>query len=448
MLCGPDTEYSAVGAALGEWRRRAADALIAASAVVYLPAVALLFAGLGPAVPWPVQVTMFGTYGTIVSCVVLRRGVDYRIRAWLFMIAGCMAMVVGSIAVPQGPFVRALPVVLPMITMVLFGARAGRAATVAGVVVILFAPLLHGMPALVGVIVPAHGEVLMPPGVMWTQSAVLTGLLVAPMILLDRFHRFLLQSLADLEREADGRRDAYRHLEREMAERRRLEREVARAGDEERRCLGHEIHDGVCQQLTGALLRSEAMARRVGRGEMPSAADFAALSSLLEETIDEAHGVARGLCPLGADAGALEAALRTLVRRTGEVSGIACTFEAVGDVGVADAVTAQHLYRIAQEAASNAMRHAHAGRISVVLRRDAAGLLLEVEDDGVGPPAEISAEGMGLRTMACRAGVLEGEFAIMPGRAGGTRVFCRVPPGGLVRPEKGPQETEEVKYGQ
>jgi signal transduction histidine kinase len=444
---GPDAKYSTVEVALAEWRRKAADALIAASVVVYLPAIILMVAGQGPLIPWPVRATMLAAYAAIALCAVLR-GHDYRIRAWVFLIGGYVAAVVGIVAVPQGPFVRALPVVLPMITMVLFGPRVGRAATVAAVGVILLAPLLHNVSALAGIITPVPVDAPTPPGIMWTQSAVLTGLLVAPMLLLDRFHGFLLQSLAGLEQEAAGRRDAYRSLEGEMAERKRLEREVARVGDEERRHLGHEIHDGVCQQLTGALLRSEAMARRVERGETPTPGEFSALSSLLEETIDEAHGVAKGLCPLGADAGALETALRALVRRTAETSGIACSIEVAGDVTVTDAVTAQHLYRIAQEAVSNAMRHAHAGRIAVALRGDADELLLEVEDDGDGLPERNSAEGMGLRTMAYRAGLLEGEFAIMTGRAGGTRVFCRAPRSGLVGPEKGPQETEEVKHGQ
>jgi signal transduction histidine kinase len=434
MGCGPAPDNSAVDASLVEWRHRAANSLMAASAVVYLPAVALMVAGKGPPVAWSVQATMLAGYAVTVFCAALR-GTDYRTRAWVFMTAGYAATVVGNIAAPQGPFVRALPVVLPMITMVLFGARAGRAATAVSIAVLLFAPLLNGAPLLVGIITTASAEAPVPPGVTWTQSAVLTALLVALMILLDRFHQFLMQSLAGLEQEAAGRRDAYHDLEREMAERKRLEREVARVGDEERRRLGHEIHDGVCQQLTGALLRSEAMARRVGRGETPAPEEYSALSSLLEETIDEAHGVAKGLCPLGADAGALETAVRTLVRRTSEASGIACSIEVAGDVTVTDAVTAQHLYRVAQEAVSNAMRHAHAGRIAVALRGDAEGLLLAVEDDGDGLPEGNPAEGMGLRTMAYRAGLLEGEFAIGSGRAGGTRVFFRVPRSGLAGPE-------------
>jgi signal transduction histidine kinase len=88
---------------------------------------------------------------------------------------------------------------------------------------------------------------------------------------------------------------------------------------------------------------------------------------------------------------------------------------------------AQHLYRIGQEALSNAVRHANATKILVRLRGDDDGLVLEVEDNGEGMATGKPAEGMGLGTMAYRAHLLEGELSVVPVPAGGTRVFCRVP---------------------
>jgi signal transduction histidine kinase len=114
-------------------------------------------------------------------------------------------------------------------------------------------------------------------------------------------------------------------------------------------------------------------------------------------------------------------------------------------VSVADPVAAQHLYRIAQEALSNAGRHANASRIMVELSGDDDALLLTVEDDGCGLPAGVSGPGMGLRTMAFRAHLLQGAFGVNAGPAGGTRVSCRVPraafAGRQPDPGDGPRET-------
>jgi two-component system CheB/CheR fusion protein len=212
-----------------------------------------------------------------------------------------------------------------------------------------------------------------------------------------------------------------------MRERQRLEREIAAVGDAERRRLGQELHDGVCQQVTAALLRCQGMESRLKRSGSVSCTDFAPLSSLLAETVDDAHNVARGLCPLDPDPEALAPALRALARRTQEMAGVRCEFLAAGDVRVPDPAMAQHLYRIAQEALSNASRHAHASRIAVELRGGDGELTLQVQDDGAGLPPELPAGGMGLRTMGYRAQIMGGEFTVAPGPGGGARVTCRVP---------------------
>jgi signal transduction histidine kinase len=167
--------------------------------------------------------------------------------------------------------------------------------------------------------------------------------------------------------------------------------------------------------------------RLLERSIAPGEAGFAALSRLLKEAVDEAHNVAEGLCPLGSDPQSLVQALRALARRTGEATCRPCEFVCSGELSVPDPDTAQHLYRIAQEALSNAARHAHAGRIVLELRGSPGELLLQVEDDGIGLPDPLPAGGMGLRTMACRAGILEGELSLTPRPGGGARVSCRAP---------------------
>jgi signal transduction histidine kinase len=430
---------------LKEWRHWAANALLAASAVVYVPAVAILLAGYDPRATWPVVFCATAAY-LVVSLGALRRRTDYRLRVWAMLVAGYVAALVGGIGISQAPFPRALLIVLPVLTMVLLGARAARAATIVSASLLLSIPFFHGLPILARTLTTASAGTPMPASVLWAQATGLTGLLVATMVLLDRFHLVFMLSLASLQRQVRERSAEHARLEREMLERQRLEYELARVGDEERRRLGIDIHDGVCQQITGALLRCEALQRRLGRGETLVVQDLAALASLLEEAIDEAHAVARGLCPLEPDPAALASALQLLVRRIQKATGIPCRFTVAGDVSVHDVVAAQHLYRIAQEALSNATRHAHASQVAVMLRAEEGQLVLEVEDDGVGVPERTSTTGMGLRTMASRTHMLRGDFAVTAVTAGGTRVSCRVPHDLLCRQDEQPQTIREDNH--
>lgn len=106
-----------------------------------------------------------------------------------------------------------------------------------------------------------------------------------------------------------------------------------------------------------------------------------------------------------------------------------CLFVSTGDVSDLDHGSAQHLYRIAQEALSNAIRHSNATSIVLQLHRSKNDVVLMVDDNGLGMPSEALTEGMGLRTMAYRAQIMHGTFALQTMPAGGTRVECRIPCG-------------------
>lgn len=410
---------ASVEVALAEWRRKAANALMVASTIVYLP-VAIMFAvGQGPPVTWLVRLIAVLGYGVVLVDTLLW-SVDYRARAWINLTTAYVLAVVGVIAVPQGPFVRTIPVVIPFTAIVFFGKRAGRIAAGISILVLLFVPPMSTLPSLLGILTTEQTRASALPHVIWFQGIAMTAILLGTMVLLDRFHDFLMRSLTD-------RIAAYQKLQDEVRERRRLEDEVARATDEERRRLGQEIHDGVCQQLTAALLRTEALTRWIDPAQPAAEKELSELSAVLEETIEEARAVAHGLCPLDSDADALAAALRALADRVQNASGIACAFEPAGDVAVADKAMANHLYRIAQEAVANAVKHAHATKISVTLRKGEVGLLLEVEDDGRGLPGTNDGSGMGLRIMSHRAQMINGNLTVTAGATGGTRVSCRIP---------------------
>lgn len=418
---------------LDTWRRKATDVLLTICAVVLGPALLLGLLGYGIPVSWGIKTLAIIAYVTILAGA-LARGVDYRIRVWLTVAAGYLFALVGSATFPQAPFLRTLPFEHAIFVLVLTGRTSGRIATLISIGVLLLVPFLHTAPGMAPFLPELATAPRMPRGHLLIQSINLTALLIGLMLLLDRFHAMLLHALAaqqqatdNLRRESAERADALRKLEHAIAERRRLERELAQIGDEERRRLGQDVHDGVCQQITGALLRCQALERRLARGEQLPTADLHALSILLKEAIDEAHAVAQGLQPLESEPGAVVRALRALVQRTQAGSGLECQFAANGETAVPDPIVAQHLYRIAQEAMSNAVRHAHAAHIHLALSGDDHVYTLQVEDDGSGLPTATGNGGLGMRTMAYRAEMIGGTLTVDASLHGGVRVTCRVP---------------------
>jgi signal transduction histidine kinase len=412
-------EGAAVDAALDAWRRKAANILLTAAAAVQLPALVLLMLGYGPLLGPPVKAVVITVY-LVLATAALSRPINYRTRLSGFFFATYVLIAAANLVLPHGPYAQVGLVTMPVLILVLLGAPAARIGILASASIIVSAPWLRVQPGVVRMLAIDPAQVVAPPGVVWMQAAALSAMLAAQFILLDRFQHFLLDTLAQ-------RIAAQRKVAHEMRERQRLEREMAGVSDGERRRLGSELHDGVCQLVAAALLHTRVLGRRWASGGSLSGGDFQELSSLLEEAIGDARNIARGLCPLDPDPEALAEALRALAKRTDGIAEARCEFIASGDVRAPDPVIAQHLYRIAQEAVSNAVRHAHASRISIELRGSADELLLRVEDDGVGLPAVLPPGGMGLRTMAYRAQILEGKLTAAPASGGGTRVACRVP---------------------
>jgi signal transduction histidine kinase len=409
--------------ALRSWRRDAADVVILAAVLLHLPSILLLAVGdHGPAF----TVVALAAYGVSVVIAVLRR-MDHAVRVWILLVVLYTMSTVGAVVYPDGPYLRALPMTAPLLAIALIGVRSARLAAVVSAVVILVAPFLHWAPGVARALGAEPGSPPVPTGTLLLQGVALTGEMLILVFLLARYYGFL-QGAVLAERRARHEWTAVsRRLEGEIGRRRRLEHELARVADDERRNLGSEIHDGVCQQLTGALLRSQAIERRLERGAPPDATELAALSALLADTMNEARGVAQGLRPLEPTPEAFVRAVRELARQAEQTSGVPCGVRATGEVEVPNPATAQHLYRITQEALSNAVRHADARRIHMELEATHGGLELRVEDDGLGIPAGGGTGGLGLRTMAYRAQLLDGELFVEPAPAGGTRVICRVP---------------------
>ncbi len=216
----------------------------------------------------------------------------------------------------------------------------------------------------------------------------------------------------------------------DITRRKDLEREVLEIAALEERRLGQELHDGLGQQLTGLNLMADALAQRL-QTECPALAPLASrIASGLEQAHQQTRSLSWGLVPVEMDGDGLRAALTDLAERTSKQLGVACTLQCAGPVPVADAVAATHLFRIAQEAVSNAVRHGGARNIALAVREEPAALVLSIRDDGKGLPGRPDeARGLGLRLMRYRAGMLGGSLAVGPAEGGGVVVSCTVPRG-------------------
>jgi len=138
------------------------------------------------------------------------------------------------------------------------------------------------------------------------------------------------------------------------------------------------------------------------------------------------------------EARGLSAALEDLAASTRERSGIPVAFDCPEWVRMPDHATATQLFRIAQEAVSNALRHGQARHVRLALRAAPGGLCLSIRDDGAGMPGRpAEGNGMGLRIMQYRAGLIGGVLQVGPADGGGTVVTCTLP-GGKSHDDEGP----------
>jgi PAS domain S-box-containing protein len=208
-----------------------------------------------------------------------------------------------------------------------------------------------------------------------------------------------------------------------------LERQLVEIAAQEQRRLGQELHDGVGQELTGLGLMAEALGQRVAHAS-PEKKIANRLVDGIERVHQEIRTLSRGLVPVYVELKGLWAALDELAVRTREQSGIPITFDCPEWIEQPDQATATHLFRIAQEAISNALRHARPQQVQLALHFVSRGLVLSIRDDGIGMQTRPDeSNGMGLRIMQYRAQVIGATLQIGPADGGGTLVTCTYPKG-------------------
>ncbi len=212
---------------------------------------------------------------------------------------------------------------------------------------------------------------------------------------------------------------------RDITERKRLEKEILEISDREQRRIGQDLHDDLGQQLTGIELLAQVLHQRLEAGSSKEAGQAEEISRYVREAIRHAKHLARGLSPVQVESEGLMAALQQLASSTEKLFRVSCKFHCTPPVLVNDHVVATQLYRIAQEAVSNAIRHGRAKRVQIHLKSPADRIVLMVKDHGVGfrePPK--GSTGMGLRIMQYRAGMIGGTLSVQQDLDGGTSVIC------------------------
>ncbi len=217
-------------------------------------------------------------------------------------------------------------------------------------------------------------------------------------------------------------------LTNEMQERTRLEKELLEIGERSQRQIGHDLHDGLGQHLTATAFASQVLAGQLENQSLPEATVAKQLVKMVEEAINLTRTFARGLQPVEMEAEGLTDGFQELARNVSERFKISCEFECREPVLLHDAARSTHLYRIAQEAITNAIKHGKAKFINVSLEKTAGSIRLTVTDDGSGLPKNArQGHGMGLRIMAYRAGMIGATFNIERLPESGTRVTCKLP---------------------
>jgi PAS domain S-box-containing protein len=214
-----------------------------------------------------------------------------------------------------------------------------------------------------------------------------------------------------------------------VVERADFEEHLLTAAEAIRRGIAQDLHDDVGQELTGLGLKAETLAEMLASAETPAGKLAADVAATVDRTRGKVRGLSRGLLPIELEEGLLADALGELVSSTTTGSRIVCKFDCPHPDPVFDGRVAVHLYRIAQEAVSNAVRHSGARNVRITLDQENGETVLRIEDDGKGLGNEAAqAGGMGLRTMRYRAGLIGGKLEVGPGPSGGTRVVCRLSP--------------------
>lgn len=234
-----------------------------------------------------------------------------------------------------------------------------------------------------------------------------------------------VETQTSLLRRPDGTPGGFVTTAVDVTERMRLESELVRIVEDEQTRIGNDLHDGLGQMLTGAATLLEILA---GSLEGKQRQDGMRVYEILREAVNEARRISHGLSPAAVKNRGLSGGLRLLADHINAVGQVRCVTDIDPSVRVTDPANETHLYRIAQEALSNAVRHSKTELIKLTLRKHGGECYLEVRDRGTGFDASHpKSDGIGLRVMRHRANIIGASLSIDTAPGWETVVRCRFP---------------------
>lgn len=266
------------------------------------------------------------------------------------------------------------------------------------------------------------------PGLLATVIALLAGAFAGPHLQPAQERILAVEGLL-VSLTGGTLRAARRKADDRLAANLNLEQQILEIGDDERRRIGHDLHDGLGQHLTGISLLSESMAQQLQAGRLPNATNVETITHLVSEAVGITRDLAKTLSPVTLERDGFVAAIEELADTSSTLLGIECTGEFLENNLNLDRSRALHLYRIAQEAVNNSVRHGNAKKVTIRVERKGDYLHLSIADDGSGLSQKTVANpGLGLRIMQYRARMLAATLAVERANpAGGTLVTCVCP---------------------
>jgi PAS domain S-box-containing protein len=224
--------------------------------------------------------------------------------------------------------------------------------------------------------------------------------------------------------EQAGREPEVGSVARDITERKGLEREILEISNREQRRIGHDLHDGVCQQLAAIAYRMDILGDQLQEKGVAESSEAERIGELVQEAMQQTRGVARGLFPVRLDEGGLATALAEFTENTSQLFRLQCQFRGEEPPGPLDKAVSLHLYYIAQEAVSNAIKHGQATRVAVSLIPSRNRLVLEIRDNGRGFGSSTGSPGMGIGIMRYRARMIGATLELKSQPGEGTQVTC------------------------
>ncbi|HLX83831.1 MAG TPA: PAS domain S-box protein [Terriglobales bacterium] len=215
---------------------------------------------------------------------------------------------------------------------------------------------------------------------------------------------------------------------RDITERKNLEKAILEISAREQRRIAQDLHDGLGQHLTGIAFMSKVQEQRLAEKGLAETSEAARIVSLVNEAINKTRELARGLLPVTSDAHGLMAALKRWAVEVEDLFHISCSLNIDEPVLIHDANLSTHLYRIAQEAVNNAIKHGQAKNVVISLSIQNGHGTLRIENDGMALPQDLSrGSGMGLQIMNYRARMIGGSLKVESNGAPGVSVICLFP---------------------